>query len=245
MNARALKVCALGGPAAVVVTLIGWLIAGVLPLPISPSAPVEEIRDFYLADAHRTGAGFVLASVGIVLYAPMLAAITVHMLRVEGRHPVLAFTQLVTGGATLLLNLLPMLIWAMATFRSDRADSSLVLLNDMGWLILFPGIMLFCLQNVSIGMLILGTEQAVFPRWLGYVNFFVALSFVPDVLAFFFRSGPFAWNGVFVFWLALTTYCIFLCSMSWACLRANVTLSSAARENRDTGDTRTAAPTTV
>ncbi|MFI9408677.1 hypothetical protein [Nocardia gamkensis] len=32
---------------------------------------------------------------------------------------------------------------------------------------------------------------------------------------------PFAWNGIFVFWLALTTYSIFLIMMAVTTLRAN------------------------
>jgi hypothetical protein len=224
MSPRIINACALGGPAAVLVTLVGWLIAGVLPLPMGPSAPISEVREFYLGNPTMTGLGFVISSLGIVLYAPLLAVITTHMLRIEGRRPVLAFTQLATGTATLLINVLPMLLWAMATFRTDRSDDALLLLHDMGWLILFPAIMLFCLQNVAIGIAVLNSDQTVFPRWVGYVNFFVALSFIPDVLAFFFHSGPFAWNGVFVFWLALTTYCIFLCMMSWACVQANKSL---------------------
>ncbi|WP_230592022.1 hypothetical protein [Rhodococcoides fascians] len=227
MNPRVLTVCAFGGPAAVIVTLVGWSIAGVLPLPIGPGAPQAEVMSFYLDNSVRTGTGFVIASLGIVLYAPLVALTTMHMLRIEGRRPVLAFTQLATGTATLLINGLPMLLWALATFRADRSADTVLLLHDMGWLILFPGIMLFCLQNISIGLAVVTSDGSVFPRWLGYLNFFVALSFVPDPLAFFFHSGPLAWNGVFVFWLALTTYCIFLCATTWACLRANATLGSA------------------
>ena len=227
MNPRVLTVCAFGGPAAVIITLVGWLIAGLLPLPIGPGAAEAEVMSFYLDNSVRTGAGFVIASLGVVLYAPLVALTTMHMLRIEGRRPVLAFTQLATGTATLLINALPMLLWAMATFRADRSADTVQLLHDMGWLILFPGIMLFCLQNISIGLAIVASDGSVFPRWLGYLNFFVALSFVPDPLASFFPSGPLAWNGVFVFWLALTTYCIFLCAMTWACLQANATLGVA------------------
>lgn len=227
MNPRVLTVCAFGGPAAVIITLVGWLIAGVLPLPMGPGASEAEVMSFYLDNSVRTGTGFVIASLGIVLYAPLVALTTMHMLRIEGRRPVLAFTQLATGTATLLINGLPMLLWALATFRADRSADTVLLLHDMGWLILFPGIMLFCLQNVSIGLAVVTSDGSVFPRWLGYLNFFVALSFVPDPFAFFFHSGPLAWNGVFVFWLALTTYCIYLCAMTWACMRANATLGTA------------------
>jgi hypothetical protein len=227
VSSRILNACALGGPAAVLVTLSGWLIAGYLPLPMGPSAPMSEVRDFYLKNHVMTGVGFVISSLGIVLYAPLLAVITTHMLRMDRRRPVLAFTQLATGTATLLINVLPMLLWGLATFRADRSDDTLLLLHDMGWFILFPAIMLFCLQNVAIGVAVLNSDEAVFPRWVGFLNFFVALSFIPDVLMFFFHRGPLAWNGILVFWLALTTYCVFLCTMSWACVRANKSLQGA------------------
>jgi hypothetical protein len=158
MNPRVLTVCAFGGPAAVIVTLVGWSIAGVLPLPIGPGAPQAEVMSFYLDNSVRTGTGFVIASLGIVLYAPLVALTTMHMLRIEGRRPVLAFTQLVTGTATLLINGLPMLLWALATFRADRSADTVLLLHDMGWLILFPGIMLFCLQNISIGLAVVTSD---------------------------------------------------------------------------------------
>lgn len=221
MNRRVLNVCALGGPAAVVVTLIGWLIAGMLPLPIGPSAPIAEVRNFYFEHATRTSAGFVIASIGIVCYTPLLAVITFHMLRGQRGNPVLGFTQLAAGTATLLVNIIPMLLWATAGFRTDRSDDSLLLIHDMGWMILLTAVMLFIIQNVAIGVAILHQEKEIFPRWLAFLNFWVAASFVPDVLAYFFKTGPFAWNGVFVFWLALNSYCIFLFAMTWACIRAN------------------------
>jgi hypothetical protein len=48
---------------------------------------------------------------------------------------------------------------------------------------------------------------------LGILNFWVAFLFVPDILAFFFHSGPFAWNGIFIFWLAFVAYAVFLIAM--------------------------------
>jgi hypothetical protein len=61
---------------------------------------------------------------------------------------------------------------------------------------------------------------------VAYVNFWVAFSFIPDPLAFFFHSGPFAWRGIFIFWLALTTYSIFLVVMG-------LTLRKAIKESSD------------
>jgi hypothetical protein len=224
-NRKILDYAALGGPAAALVTLVGWLIAGLLPLPLSPSLDDSGIAAFFTAEPNRVMAGFVLSSFGVVLAAPMFALISMHMLRAEGRMPILAFTQLIVAAVTVIINLFPQLIFAIAGFRADRDPSEVVLLTDLAWLMLFTGIVPFMIQNIIIGIVALRDTSGVFPRWIGYMNFLVAFSFIPDPLAFFFKSGPFAWNGVFVFWLALTTYCIFLVSMSFACRRANATLS--------------------
>src|SRR6476661_8380681 len=103
MNARVRNICALGGPAALIVTLIGWAIAGMLPVPLSPSASAEEVMRFYTEDPTRVMIGFVTASVGVALMLPMLALISMHMLRMEGRTPLLTFVQLIAAAVTVII----------------------------------------------------------------------------------------------------------------------------------------------
>lgn len=224
MTKRILTLCAWAGPATVVVALIGWLIAGVLPIPLGSESSVEQVVDFY---GHtRVLVGLVISSVGICLVFPLIAVIGVHMVRMEGRTPILTFLQLITGAATGVLLLLPMLLMAVIAFRPDRNPELTVTLNDIAWLLFITPIAPFMIQNVAIGVAILNDKRQTLPRWVGYVNFWIALSFIPDPLAFFFHSGPFAWRGIFIFWLALTTYSIFLVVMG-------VMLHKAAKESAD------------
>lgn len=224
---KILDYAALGGPLAVAVTLAGWLISGMLPLPMGPGESSTDVVSFFTDEPNRVMAGFVLSSVGVVLMVPMLALISLHLLRMEGRVPLMAFTQLLAAAVTVVINMFPQLIFAIAAFRTDRDPGDIVLLNDLAWLLLFTGITPFMIQNIAIGIAVLRDRSAVFPRWVGYLNLLVAFAFIPDVLAFFFKSGPFAWNGVFVFWLALTAYSIFLVAMSVVCRRANAGLVAA------------------
>ena len=46
----------------------------------------------------------------------------------------------------------------------------------------------------------------VLPRWVGYYNVWVAIGIVPGCMSVFFRTGPFAWNGLFPFWIPV---CVF------------------------------------
>lgn len=211
MTKRILSLCAWAGPATVAISLIGWLIAGVLPIPLGPNSSVDEVVDFY---GHtRVLVGMSIASVGICLVFPLIAVIGVHMVRMEGRTPILTFLQLITGAATGVLLLLPMLLMAVIGFRPDRYPELTVTLNDIAWLLFITPIAPFIIQNVAVGVAILNDRRQTLPRWVGFVNFWIAFSFLPDPLAFFFHDGPFAWRGIFIFWLALTTYAIFLIVM--------------------------------
>lgn len=220
---RILTLCAWAGPATVVVALIGWLIAGVLPIPLGSESSVEDVVNFYSHDT-RVIAGLVISTLGVGLVFPLIAVIAVHMVRMEGRTPILTFLQLITGAATGVCLLLPLLLMATIAFRPDRSPELTMTLNDIAWLLFITPIVPFMIQNVAIGVAILNDKRQTLPRWVGYVNFWIAFSFIPDPLAFFFHSGPFAWRGIFIFWLALTTYSVFLIVMG-------LTLRKAIRES--------------
>lgn len=204
--------CAWSGPATVLVASVGFFIAGVLPLPLGPSSTTAKVVHFYSHDT-RVAVGLVIATLGLCLVFPLIALIGVHMVRMEGRTPTLTFLQLITGAATGVFLVMPMLLMTMITFRPDRSPELTVTLNDISWLLFLTPIGPFMIQNVAIGAAILSDRNGILPRWVGYLNFWVAFLFVPDILAFFFHSGPFAWNGIFIFWLAFVAYAVFLIVM--------------------------------
>jgi hypothetical protein len=220
MSTRIQLLSAWCGPAAAVVVLLGWLLAGVLPMPLGSDSPVADVVAFYATDTPRVVAGIVLSGIGFGLVFPLVAVIAVTMVRMEGRTPILTFLQLITGAATGIMLLIPMILMAICGFRPDRNPEITVTLNDISWLMLITPIAPFMLQNIAIGLAILNDRQHILPRWAGYLNFWIALSFVPSALPYFFHSGPFAWRGIFVFWLALTTYCIYLVVMGLLTRRA-------------------------
>lgn len=183
MSYRVQLLCAWAGPATVLVTLVGWLIAGILPIPLGSSSTTQEVVSFYGHDT-RVLSGLVISQLGICLVFPLIGLIGYFLLRIEGRRPILTFVQLVTGAATGVL-LLPMLLMAVIAFRPYRNPEITVTLNDIAWLVFLTPIAPFIIQNVVIGIAILSDRAQILPRWVGYLNFWIAASFLPDVLAFF------------------------------------------------------------
>lgn len=77
-------------------------------------------------------------------------------------------------------------------------------------------------QNFAIAFTILSDdgEPPVFPRWLAYVNLFTAVLFTPGALIPFFKFGPFAWNGLFGFWIPGVFFCTWVVVMFFALRKA-------------------------
>lgn len=208
LSARVHRWCALAGPVAIVVALVGWLVAGILPRPPASDLTPAEVVDFYTGNAVALKAGLALSVFGVSGMGVLSAALTVQLLKAEGRTPILSFVQLVSGTVTWVLLVVPLVIMIVAGFRVDRSPDLVVLLHDLAWLLFVPPVAPFVVQNVAIAGVILGdtTDRPVLPRWVGYANLWVAFLFLPGVLSYFFLSGPFAWAGVFAFWLALSAY---------------------------------------
>ena len=81
------------------------------------------------------------------------------------------------------------------------------------------------LQTLAIGTAIFldtrdGRPNAVFPRWAGYLNYWVAMLFLPGTVTVFFHTGPFAWNGLLTWYLPLTVFAIWMVTMSVLLLNA-------------------------
>jgi len=60
----------------------------------------------------------------------------------------------------------------------------------------------FWLQALPIAMVSLtkgGDARSAFPRWIGFMTIWMIAAAEMGVLAQLFRTGPFAWNGLFTF----------------------------------------------
>lgn len=65
-----------------------------------------------------------------------------------------------------------------------------------------------------------GTEHSPFPRWLGYLTLWMLACAELGTLAMIFKTGPFAWNGFFTFWLPLTIYAVWYTALTTLMLKA-------------------------
>jgi hypothetical protein len=87
------------------------------------------------------------------------------------------------------------------------------------------------MQCYAIGFAILSDrrELPVYPRWVAYVNFWVGTLYLPGTLLTFFKTGPFAWNGIISFYVVATIFAIWYCTMIPTTFKAIKRQAAAAR----------------
>ena len=204
MNTRSQMLCAWCGILCPLVMFAGlWPAAGFFPPPL-PTTNAADIAAQYQGNLNGIRIGTILFLVAGALYAAFTAAVAAQMRRMETREtPVLTYAWLAGGISSILLFIIPGLIWTVAAFRPERNPEITQALNDIGWFFFVMPFVLGFLQNIVLGSAIVSEKSIgqVYPRWVGFFNFWIALLFVPGCLITFFQTGPFAWNGLLAFWV--------------------------------------------
>ncbi len=201
-----------------VILFLGWFaIAGFFPLH-QPSAGAEEIAAVIRDNQTRIRIGMVLVMWGAAIFLPFTATVADYVSRVEGRNGPLTRITTMAGYGNAMLTFYPPLFWLVAAFRPDERSADITyLLNDIGWLQFIGGLSLVMPMILVVGFCILNDKSArpAFPRWAAFACFLGFVLMLPDQLLFFFKSGPFAWNGIIAFWVPVPVFCLLFILFFW------------------------------
>lgn len=181
-----------------------------LPQPISPDSAADQIGRYYIENLTDLRLGWVVSLIFISLYMPWSAQISEHMRYIEKHSRVLTYTQLISGALTVFVVSWGMLCWAVATFRPDRDPAITQTLHDIGWESLE---LQWCITTVQMCVMAFAgladkRERPVFPRWVCWLSIWCGLTFAPASLTLFLKTGPFAWNGAFGFYVPYAAWLI-------------------------------------
>lgn len=203
------RICAVSGIVCPLLFFGAFIAAGFIP-PLAPSSSAAAIASHYRdhATGIRLGAAIMLLSGAF--YASYTAVISAQMQRIRGVHRAVVNTQTIAGAFGCLTFLVPAMLFAVTAFRPERPGEWTLLLNDMSWIFLVMPWPPFMMQNFAFAFAILSDTDATpaFPRWLAYVNIWAPITFTPGAILQFFKDGPFAWNGIFVFWIPASVFVI-------------------------------------
>lgn len=215
------RLFAWSGLVGVVVFFLGFVFAGFIPPP-SPSLTPETVGRYYVEHANGVRFGMVLTLISGMFVMPMVGVISAQIGRIQGISSAVVYAQITAGAVGTVFFILGAVAFLTTAYRPERALELTYVMNDFAWIMSVITVPPAFMQNVIIGIAVLSDRGAkpVFPRWVAFLNFWVAIGFVPTCLLPYFKSGPFAWNGLLVFWLAGTVFGAWFIAMTVVLLKA-------------------------
>ena len=181
-----------------------FAVAGFLPPP-PPELSPTDIAAFYHNNHTSIIAGLTMGLVGTGFMLPLCIIGSVFLAESEEGFPFFAVMQGLSAVVTVLFTAFPNFIWLTAAFRPDRPPEFIALLHDLGWIMWATPSWGFAFQLICVGICGLRDKrpQPFIPRWLSYLALWVAIGMAyTPLVPFYTSSGPFAWNGLFSFWIA-------------------------------------------
>jgi cellulose synthase/poly-beta-1,6-N-acetylglucosamine synthase-like glycosyltransferase len=230
LDEAAMMMCVWCGPLFMVLMGSGLMIAHQLPV-LSPNMTPEQLALFYRTHTNAIRTGILISFVSTALYLPFTAVISTQIRRMEGSTPILAYAQFAGGMGTIVALLFTMSLLIVAAFRPERAPEITQALHDMSWITNVITLNTYCIQYACIARATIKdneySDDPIFPRWIIYINYITGLSFVVDVMLAFYKTGPFAWNGL------LALYVPFTCFGAWFICMAYVLTKAVRKQARE------------
>ena len=198
--------------------LFGWKI---FPPP-SPSLPVEVWAAGFSEHPTRVFLGAMSMMLGASLFMVFFGGLFACLKRIEGQNSPLTYGMIMIVPFGFFPMFVMVVFLVEAAFRPNVSPEIIGMLADISiFMLVIPGLVGLVQYGIT-GLVILmdKRENPIMPRWVGYVSIWVGVLSLPGVVIPFFKSGPFAWNGIFTFWLPAILFGVMLTIIMWAMLQA-------------------------
>lgn len=181
--------------------------------PLAPSLTPVEVAAFYSTHAFDIKLGAVIASVTSAFLIPFSVVVGFQLARIEEGPPVWSVLAVAGGSLTCIFLVLPPILWGVAAFTPDRAPELTTLINQIANISLVTTGQFFIFNTVPIlyvGLKAKADSYNPFPRWLCWLTAFLTIIGEAGVVAYMFKTGPFAWDGLLAFFIPFAVYFIWI-----------------------------------
>lgn len=192
--------------------------------PPAADLSAAQVADIYAHSNLRFRIGVAVAIISGGFYLPWAMVIAVQMDRIEKRTSIWTMLQTVTSAAGTWIFALPPLLWGAAAFNAGRMPEITALMHELGFLVFYCASSFFPFQLIAVAMVSLSRSNtdphSAFPRWLGWLTLWTGMVASEGFIGVIFNSGPFSWNGIFVFYLPVIFFTVWMITMTTMMWRA-------------------------
>lgn len=199
-------------------------------VPLPPATlTASQVAEIYRNNSGSIRIGAVICSWVAAFMVPLALVLSIQMKRMETGWPIWSVLQFAGGCLMSMFLVFPPLLWGVAAFSPDRPADITLIIHELANLTLVTTDQYFIFQFVALAVVSLTAPQdqlSAFPRWFGYYTIWTAFMFELGAFGFIPRTGPFAWNGLFVFWIPLSIFC------AWIIVASTLMLKAIGRQSR-------------
>lgn len=219
---RSITLTAWAGQAAMAFMFGAMLLTWHILPPPSPSLPLEQWAAHFSGNASGVFIGAMLMMFGASLFMVFFGGLFACLRKMEGNSAPLTYgmIMIVPFGFFPLFAMAVFLV--EAAFRPGMNPEIVGMLADLSiFMLVIPGLVGLVQYGIT-GLVILRdiNPEPIFPRWVGYGSIWVGVLSLPGAIIPFFKTGPFAWNGIITFWLPAILFGIMITMFTWAMIRA-------------------------
>ena len=194
---------------------LAWLILAQFLPPISPASSASDVAALFQERHVQLMLASIIIMISTIFLMPVSALMVLLIKKVEQRVGMMTLMASFTLVTFMVMNFYVPLFWCAAAFRPERNPELTLLLSDLGFLQFIGGIPMFIMVWIIIAyatLVVSPRENPIIPRWFGYLNLWTAILYIPELLIYFFKTGPFAWDGIVGFWIPAVLFAIFFIS---------------------------------
>jgi hypothetical protein len=229
MNATVMRVFVWSGVVLVAALIVAQgLMMGFIPGP-PPALEPEQLKQIFVERKGSILIGALLQIICWSFYATWAIPIIMFIRKMERSWPVLTYASLVNvGGGWVFFILIPM-TWAVIAFRAETLPANIIqIMNDwvwFDWLYTWPSFSIWMFM-IAAAIFFDHNVPTVFPRWVAFFNLWSGVLIFPAGLIGFFKTGPFAYDGLISFWFAVVVF------FGWMVVMTVVSLKAITAEER-------------
>ena len=211
------------GPIFMATFFFMWgVLAGNLP-PAGADLDAAQIKAHYIDNGMAIRIGMSICMVGGAFYMAWGCAVSQVMRRIEGPDGMLSSIEMMGATITCAPVIIACSIWLTASIEAPALQPEIVhMLYWLGWMIIDLAYMVTTFQIFAVSIVFLRDtrEKPLVPAWVNWWGFVTCAAFFPVSLIPFFKTGPFAFQGAFNFWIAFFTWYIWVTAVSIYVIKA-------------------------
>jgi hypothetical protein len=217
------------------VFMVFWGLMGHNLPPWGGDAPASVIAGYFRDNRNLIRTGMVISMTFAVCYAVWGLAIGKVMRHAAGPNSILVDLQIWGAGLTVVPILVSSSFWLTGSYRPDALpDPVLQLIYDMAWLLIDLAYSVTSVQMIALGIGFLQDRRAkpLMPKWACWYSIWVGFMFVAECLMPFFKSGPFARQGILNYWIEFSIFFAYAPIVTWYIVKAIPRLEQEAADAR-------------